>query len=260
MYACRALLILTTVLLSACVSITEVSDRRMSCASNQANCSQQFRVNFRHGLGMRTPSANVRFTTSQALSGTFSSETFELQQDDSSDPPTRYQYQGSWSDRQAFGWCPRTVRYEAKGRFLGIFPDTDTESIVIPGEVERVEVFTDNFVTMRSQILNASTVTVGPLSADRGITVFSAYDDNFTVNSATLTCSGGQDCATMPNAPVQNIALGPTPVTMSCGGLYGAQFQCTTAAKNAGEGGEISLNTTRGNFVVQFVCQPSPGA
>ena len=259
MHASKVLIVLTAASLSACVSITEVSDRRMSCPSNQADCTQRFRVNFNHGLFMRTPGASATFTTSQVLSGSYS-QTFELQQDDGSDPPRRYQYEGSWRDRQAFGWCPRTVRYEARGRFLGLFPDTDVESIEIPGEVERVEVYTDNFITRRSQILNASTVTIGPLSTNEYISVWSAYDDAFTINSASLTCSGGQDCSAIPNPPVQNVILGAVPATMGCGAAYTARFRCTAAARAAGDGGELTLNTSRGDFVVNFVCREPPGA
>lgn len=245
--------------MGGCVTITEVSDRRMLCGSNQANCSQELRVNFNHGFLMGSPGASATFTTSHELSGSYS-QTIELQQDDGSDPPNRYQYQGRWDDRQAFAWCPRIVLYEARGKVLGLFPDTDKESIVIPGEVERVEVFTDNFTTMRSQILNGSTVSIGPLSANEAIGMWSAYDNAFTVNSASLTCSGGQDCSAMATPPVQNISLGAVPATIGCGGTYTARFQCTAAARSAGEGGELTLNTSRGNFVVNFFCQEPPGA
>lgn len=259
MQASRVLVVLAVTCLSACVTITEVSDRRMLCASNQANCSQRFRVNFNHGFLMGGPGASATFTTSHENSAPYS-QTIELQQDDGSDPPNRYQYEGNWNDRQAFGWCPRTVHYEARGRVLGIFPDTDTESIVIPGDVERVEVFTDNFTTMRSQILNGSTVSIGPLSTNEYIGIWSTYDNAFTINTASLTCSGGQDCSAMANPPIENILLGSVPATIGCGGLYTANFRCTAAARSAGQGGELTLNTSRGNFVVSFFCQEPPGA
>ena len=244
--------------LAGCVTITEVGNRPISCSSNSVECHQELRVNFTHALLTVAPSASATFSTSGILSGTYS-ETIDLEQDDGSNPPTSYQYDANWAGLRPHAWCPRKVDYVARGRFLGIFPGSDEQSINIAGVVERVLITTDTFASWESQVLPSSTVIAQGLTADKFVGIWSAYDNTFTINSATLTC-GGQDCSTISNPPIINIQLGGVPAAMACGALFTAQFECTKAGKDASAIGELRLNTTQGTFGVDFMCAEPLGA
>lgn len=254
---------LSLIILGGCsVSLNSVDTTPFGC--EDWACEQLLQARVVKGLFVN---ANVRaFATFDVPDLSYSSGEYEIPLDRLGNSQT---YEGStrWrSNELNYGYylatCPRSVDFEARGKFLGIFPVSDTErNIVAPGPIENIQLWYSIWRIQNIHLAGSGTTLSisGSAFPDGGFRIDNFYDEDLEIEDATITCNG-TDCNSVPENPFDYIPTIETPLTLTCGQYYLIDLRCTSDAVAKGLGGTIQLETSRGILEVNLTCTHALGS